>query len=123
MEVIVLSNDPELIQALEGYEQNLTGTHEEANSVLQIKESTHILGVVESWFTIVALLGVPTIPVAIVAGVLANWISSGFKNKSSITSDVHITFRNGPKEVEIKIKAADMPTLQALFEATLKQCQ
>ncbi len=122
MEVKVLSNDPELIQALEGYKQTHPRTEEEKGS-LQIGEPSRIPGAVESWFEIVALLGVPTVPLAVASGVLANWISSGFKRKSSTTSNLHITFRNGSKEVEIEIKAADMPTLQSLVENAIQQCQ
>ena len=121
MEVKILSNDPELIQALDGYKQTHPRTEEEKGS-LQIGEPTRIPGAVESWFEIVALLGVPTVPLAVASGVLANWISSGFKRKSSTTS-IHITFRNGSKKVEIEIKAADIPTLQSLVQNAIQQCQ
>ncbi len=117
MEIIILSNDFELIHALENQEKTNT------MAGLQIEGSTRIPGAVESLFEIVALLGVPTVPIAVASGVLANWISSGFKAVSSRTSNVQITFRNGSKEVEIEIKAADMPTLQALVETALRQCE
>ena len=86
---------------------------------LEIDEPTRTPGMAETWFEIIAAVGIPAMPISAVTNLLCSWIWSGFQRTRSHNTKARITVRTEEKEVKVEIWETDASTLQKILETVL----
>lgn len=69
MKLNILTNDLDFAYSL--YETDI-------DDAFSIEEPNHIEGAIESWFDIVVILGVTSIPVSLFVNIISSWLLAGF---------------------------------------------
>lgn len=89
---------------------------------VQIAPATRIPGAMGGWFELAVNFGVLGIPASVVAGCIANWLTTAIKSRQAPDGQsfkAKLVFLQGEKSVEIELTAGDATTLAQAIETTL----
>lgn len=109
MEIIVISNNLEFINALKKWDD------QSADISLEIDEPCEIPGMFETWFEIAVTVGIFTIPVSIGANLLSSWMWSKLNHPNQNGIKGQIIIRNGEKEIQADLSNIDNNSLKEIF--------
>jgi hypothetical protein len=118
MEVVVTSDARAFIQALSEWKPD--DDPRAAAEEFAIDEPTRIPGIAESWFEIVAAIGIPGIPIGLASNLVASWIWSSLQKTETRTRRVRVIVRDQTREVQIEV-GETAETLQAIVQSAIER--
>jgi tRNA threonylcarbamoyladenosine modification (KEOPS) complex Pcc1 subunit len=123
LELTVVYADAALGEALARHRLALPATHAQPT----IERPVHVPGAVGGWFELALNFGVLSLPAGVLAGCIANWITTAIKSRSESPSDASnnsshrakLVLQRDGSSVEIELAANDPSALADAIKSAL----